>query len=91
MEKEAVKQKIAALEQDFPRVQDLERKMELTIAEVDKFRTLYKLEKEKLAKMEADSRAMASLIDKVSEERNDAYREIVVMEDKLKSMTKANP
>jgi vacuolar-type H+-ATPase subunit I/STV1 len=90
-EKEAVKQKIAALEQDFPRVHDLEKKLEMMIAEVDKFRTLYKLEKDKLAKIEADNRAMASLIDKVREERDDAYREIVVMEDKLKSMTKANP
>ena len=90
-EKEAVKQKIAALEQDFPRVQDLEKKLELTIAEVDKFRTLYKLEKEKLVKIEADNRAMVFLIDKVGEERDDAYREIVVMEDKLKSMTRANP
>jgi vacuolar-type H+-ATPase subunit I/STV1 len=90
-EKEAVKQKIAAIEQDFPRVQDLERKLEMTIAEVDKFRTLYNLEKEKLAKIEADTRAMASRVDKVREERDDAYREIVVMEDKLKSITKANP
>jgi vacuolar-type H+-ATPase subunit I/STV1 len=89
-EKEAVKQKIAALEQYFPRVQDLERKLEMTIAEVDKFRTLYNLEKEKLAKIEADNRAAASLVDKVREERDDAYREIVVMEDKLKSMTRAN-
>ena len=90
-EKEAVQQKIASLEQDFPRVQDLERKLELTIAEVDKFRTLSKLEKEKLARIEADNRAMAARIDKVREERDDAYREIVVMEDKLKSMTKAKP
>jgi vacuolar-type H+-ATPase subunit I/STV1 len=90
-EKEAVKQKIAALEQDFPRVQDLERKLELTIAEVDKFRTFYKLEKEKLVKIEAENRAIVFLLDKIREERDDAYREIVVMEDKLKSMTKANP
>ena len=90
-EKEAVQQKIASLEQDFPRVQELERKLELTIAEVDKFRTLSKLEKEKLARNEADNRAMAARIDKVREERDDAYREIVVMEDKLKSMTKAKP
>ena len=90
-EKEEVKQKIAALEQYFPQVQDLERKLEITIAEVDRFRTLYKLEKEKLTKIEADNRAMVSLIDKVREERDDAYREIVVMEDKLKSMNKANP
>jgi len=90
-EKEAVQQKIASLEHDFPRVQDLERKLELTIAEVDKFRTLSKLEKEKLARIEADNRAMAARIDKVREERDDAYREIVVMEDKLKSMTKAKP
>ena len=90
-EKDEVKQKIAALEQYFPQVQDLERKLEITIAEVDRFRTLYKLEKEKLTKIEADNRAMVSLIDKVREERDDAYREIVVMEDKLKSMNKTNP
>jgi vacuolar-type H+-ATPase subunit I/STV1 len=90
-EKEAVKQKIAALEQDFPRVQDLERKLELTIAEVDKFRTLYRMEREKLEKIEAGNRMMAALVDKAREERDDAYREIVVMEDKLKSMTAANP
>jgi vacuolar-type H+-ATPase subunit I/STV1 len=90
-EKEAVKQKITALEQNFPQVQDLERKQEMMIAEVDKYRTLYKLEKEKLEKIEADNMAMASLIEKVREERNDAYREIVIMEDKLKSKTKANP
>jgi vacuolar-type H+-ATPase subunit I/STV1 len=90
-EKEAVQQKIAALEQGFPRVQDLERKLELTIAEVDKFRALSKLEKVKLAQIEADNRSLAALITKVREERDDAYREIVVMEDKLKSMTKAKP
>ena len=89
-EKDEVKQKIAALEQYFPQVQDLERKLEITIAEVDRFRTLYKLEKEKLTKIEADNRAMVSLIDKVREERDDAYREIVVLEDKLKSMTGAD-
>lgn len=90
-EKEAVQQKIAALEQDFPRVQDLEKKLELTIAEVDKFRSLAKQEKEKMAQIEADNRAIAALIVKVREERDDAYREIVVMEDKLKSLTKAKP
>jgi len=90
-EKEAVQQKIAALEQDFPRVQDLEKKLELTIAEVDKFRSLSKLEKEKLAQIEAENRAIAALIVKVREERDDAYREIVVMEDKLKSIRDRAP
>jgi len=90
-EKEAVKQKIDALDRDFPLMQDLERKLELTIAEVDKFRSLSKLEKEKLAKLEAINRTLTAQIDKVREERDDAYREIVVMEDKLKSMTKAKP
>jgi len=33
---------------------------------------------------------MASQLDKTREERDDAYREIVVLEDKLKSMTRAN-
>lgn len=89
-EKEAVEQKIAALERDVPRVQDLERRLEITIEEVEKFRDLYRLEKEKLEKIEASNRMMASLVDKAREERDDAYREIVVIEDKLKSMTGAN-
>ena len=89
-EKEALEQKITALEHDFPRVQDLEKKLEITIEEVEKFRTLYRLEKEKLEKIEAGNRVMASQLDKTREERDDAYREIVVLEDKLKSMTRAN-
>jgi hypothetical protein len=58
---------------------------------VERFRTLYRLEKEKLEKIETSNRMMASLVDKAREERDDAYREIVVMEDKLKSMTRDNP
>jgi septal ring factor EnvC (AmiA/AmiB activator) len=89
--KEAAEQKIAALERDFPRVQDIEKRLEITIDEVERFRTLYRLEKEKLEKIEISNRMMASLVDKAREERDDAYREIVVMEDKLKSMTRDNP
>jgi chromosome segregation ATPase len=89
-EKEAVEQKISTLEQDFPRVQDLERRLEITIEEVEKARTLYKLEKEKLEKLEASHKTMSSQLDKVREERDDGYREIVVLEDKLKSVTRAN-
>ena len=89
-EKEALERKIVTLERDFPRVQDLEKRLEITVEEVEKFRTLHKLEKEKLEKIEATNRRMASLVDKAREERDDAYREIVVMEDKLKSMTGAN-
>lgn len=90
-EKEALERKIATLERDFPRVQDLEKRLEITLEEVEKFRTLHKLEKEKLEKIEAANRMMASLVDKTREERDDAYREIVVMEDKLKSRTGAHP
>jgi vacuolar-type H+-ATPase subunit I/STV1 len=90
-EKEAAEQKIAALERDFPRVQDLEKRLEITLEEVEKFRTLHRLEKEKLETIEASNKRMAVLVDKAREERDDAYREIVVMEDKLKSMMRANP
>lgn len=89
-EKEAAEQKIAALERDSPCAQDLEKRLELTIEEVEKFRSLYKLEKEKLEKIEASNRMTASLVDKAREERDDAYREIVVLEDKLKSMTRTD-
>jgi chromosome segregation ATPase len=90
-EKEATEQRIAILEQDFPRVQDLEKRLEIAIEEVEKHRTLYRLEKEKLEKLEADKRMMVSLLDKTREERDDAYREIVVLEDKMKSTTRTNP
>jgi len=89
-EKEAAEQKIVALERDFPRVQDLEKRLEITIEEVEKFRTLYRLEKAKREEIEASKRTMASLVDKAREERDDAYREIVVMEDKLKSIERTN-
>jgi chromosome segregation ATPase len=89
-EKEAVEQKIATLEQDFPRVHDLEKRLEITIEEVEKYRTLYKLEKEKLEKLEAGIRMMAKQLDKTREECDDAYREIVILEDKLKSITGAD-
>ena len=90
-EKETLERKIVTLERDFPRVQDLEKRLEITVEEVEKFRTLHRLEKEKLEKIEASNRMMAARVDKAREERDDAYREIVVMEDKLKSMTSANP
>ena len=90
-EKEAAEQKISALERDFPRVQDLEKRLEITLEEVEKLRALCKQEKEKLEKAEADNRAMALLAKKAREERDDAYREIVIMEDKLKSMIRGNP
>jgi chromosome segregation ATPase len=90
-EKEALERKIVTLERDFPRVQDLEKRLEITVEEVEKFRALHKVEKEKLEKIEASNRRMAALVDKAREERDDAYREIVVMEDKLKSMTGAPP
>jgi chromosome segregation ATPase len=89
-EKEALEQKIAALEHDVPRVQDLEKRLEIAVEEVEKFRGLYRREKEELEKIEANIKMMASLVDKAREERDDAYREIVVMEDKLKSLTPAD-
>lgn len=89
-DKEAAEQKIARLECEFPRAQDLEKRLELTIEEMERFRALYRQEKEKLEKIEADSKIMASQAEKIREERDDAYREIVVMEDKLKSIVSAN-
>lgn len=87
-EKEAVEQKIATLEQDFPRVQDLEKRLEITLEEVEKFRSLYKQERDKQEMTEANNRTMTALLKKVREERDDAYREIVALEDKLKSLTR---
>jgi len=89
-EKEAAEQKAAALAREIPRVQDLEKRLELTIEEVERFRALYRQEKEKLEKIEASNKTIASLAEKIREERDDAYREIVVMEDKLKSIGRAN-
>ena len=89
-EKEAVEQRIAALEHDFPRVQDLEKRLEITLEELEKFRTLYRQEREKQEKAGADNRTMTALLNKVREERDDAYREIVALEDKLKSLTRTD-
>jgi len=87
-DKDAAATRVAGLERDMPRVQDLEKRLELTISEVERFRALYRLEQQKVEKAEAASLAIASKADKVKEERDDAYREVVVMEDKLKSLGK---
>ncbi len=87
-EKEAIERKIAAIERDFPRLQDLEKKLEITLEEVNKFRALYRQEKEKREKAEAGNRTLTSQLEKVREERDDAYREIVVLEDKFKSLNR---
>ena len=89
-EKEAAEQKAAALERQIPRVQDLEKRLDLTIEEVERFRALYRKEKERLEKIVTSNKMIASQAEKIREERDDAYREIVVMEDKLKSIDGAN-
>ena len=88
--KAAAEQKVATHEREIPRVQDLEKRLELTIEEVERFRALYRKEKERLEKIVAGNKMIASQAEKIREERDDAYREIVVMEDKLMSIDRTN-
>ena len=87
--KDAAAERVASHERDMPRVQDLEKRLELAISEVERFRALYRLERQNVEKVEANNHAIVSMAAKVREERDDAYREVVVMEDKLKSLDKA--
>jgi len=89
-DRDAAVQRAAAFDRDMPRVQDLEKRLEMTIGEVERFRMLYRQEQQKAEKAEASQQAVASAAAKVKEERDDAYREIVVMEDKLKSFDRAS-
>lgn len=88
-EKEGLEQKLAGLQRDTPLVEDLEKKLALTLEELDRLRRLNRLEKEKLDQIEKDHRLLARQKDKIKEERDDAYREIVVLENQTQSMTKA--
>lgn len=88
-EKEMLERKVASLECDIPRISDLEKRMDIALEEIEKFRKLYKLAKEKAETYEANELMLAAKLDKVKEERDDAYREIVVLEDKIKSMTRS--
>jgi len=89
IEKKELKQRISSLEMDTPLIADLEKRLALTIEETEKLRGLYKLEKEKLEKKEKELGMLNILIDKTKEERDDAYKEIVILEDKIESMQEA--
>jgi len=82
VEKEELEQRISSLEKDTPLIADLEKRLALTIEETEKLRGLYKLEKEKFEKKEKDLGMLDILLDKTREERDDAYKEIVILEDK---------
>ena len=88
-DRDAALQRLASLERDMPRVQDLEKRLDMTIAEVERFRGLYRQEQQQHEQIEANNHTIVSMAQKVKEERDDAYREIVVMEDKLKSVGKS--
>jgi len=87
-EKKELEQRISSFEKDIPLIADLEKRLALTIEEAEKLRGLYKLEKEKPEKKEKDLGMLNILIDKTKEERDDAYKEIVILENKIESMQK---
>ena len=86
-EKEGLEQKVAGLLRDTPLVEDLEKRLALTVEEIEKFKRIYRIEKDRLDQREEDSRMLSRQMDKIREERDDAYKEIVILENKIQSMT----
>ncbi len=81
--------KLHAIENSTPLVKDLEKKLDLAVEEVGKFRSLYKAEADKAGTMRADLDTLNSLLAKTKVERDDAYKQIVLLENTLGSSTKA--
>ena len=90
VEKKELEQRIASLKKDTPLIADLEKRLALTIEEAEKLRGFYKLEKEKLEKKEKELGMLNIHIDKTKEERDDAYKEIVILENKMESTREAS-
>lgn len=82
LQREAEK-KLARLEAQAPLVADLERRLEMTVEEVDKIRGQYKLEMEKTDKLNEEIRMLRTLHERCQQERDDAYKELVIIQNQI--------
>ena len=75
--------KLQQLENSVPLVKDLEKRLDLTVEEVEKFKTLYNTEQERAEKLRSDFDALTEMQKRIKGERDDAYKQIVVLENRL--------
>lgn len=81
-----LEEKIMKLEKDAPLVEDLEKRLELTVGEVEKYKGLYKLETQKVENLQKDMQMLNSLIARYKVERDDTIKIAQMLEHKIKSM-----
>lgn len=82
MENRNLAEKLSKLENDIPNVKDLENRLDLTNEEVERYKQLYKNENDKSNKLSAKNDELNAMLTKTQEERDDAYKEIIAIDNK---------
>ncbi|MBF0441919.1 MAG: hypothetical protein HQK54_08455 [Oligoflexales bacterium] len=85
VENSRLKQQMKELEDSSILASDIEKKLDLTIAEKNKFNQFYKAELQKNSDLERRLHDLSDLQKRTRQERDDCYKEVVVLENKLTS------
>ncbi len=78
--------KLSKLEDTTPLVNDIEKRLEFANDEVEKYKTLLNTATTTNTKLENEVKHLNNILKKTITERNDAYKEIVIIENKYESL-----
>ena len=81
----ALKSQLKELENNSILAKDVEKTLELTIEEKDKYRQLYLAETQKVAQLRREMDDLLEAQRRTKEERDDCYKEVILLENKLAS------
>ncbi|MGK5084619.1 hypothetical protein WDW37_15090 [Bdellovibrionota bacterium FG-1] len=75
--------RLRELEKQVPLVDDVEKRFEIALERIEEYKTLFQREKDKTRGLAVQVDSLAGALKKTEEERNDAYKEVVVLMNKL--------
>ncbi|MBF0493478.1 MAG: hypothetical protein HQM15_11965 [Deltaproteobacteria bacterium] len=79
---EALQERLRQVEKASTMTEDLNRRFDLVVEEMEKFKRLYKNEAAQMQTASEEVNRLKEILKKTEEERNDAYREIVLLANK---------
>ena len=71
------------LEKQNPMLGEVEKRLEIALQRIDEFKSRFEQEKEKTKSLLVQNDELVNALKKAEEERNDAYKEVVVLMNKL--------
>ncbi len=81
--------RLKELEKVTPHVGDLEERMDIAVEKIEEYKTHYEHEKIKAKEMAAQLDFLSQKLKKTEEERDDAYKEVVLLMNKMEPVVAA--